>query len=103
MEQPGECLVFGPAERFRDVSWKPHMAWRVPWAGAGDGGALVCAVGLRPGAWELGCALCMKQELELELEQQPGNQGLLMGTWLLCWKAHGSFVCIGDSLSQELQ
>lgn len=54
-------------------------------------GALVCAVGLGPGAWELGCALCMKQELEL------------MGTWLLCWKAHGSFVCIGDSLSQELQ
>lgn len=64
-------------------------------------GALVCAVGLGPGAWELDCALCMKQELELE--QQPGNQGLLMGTWLLCWKAHGSFVCIGDSLSQELQ
>lgn len=57
-------------------------------------GALVCALGLRSGAWQLGCAPGM--------EQQPGNRGLLMGPRLLCWKAHGRFVGIGDSLLQKL-
>lgn len=29
------CLLFGPAERFGDAFWRPRMAWRVPWVGAG--------------------------------------------------------------------
>lgn len=93
-----ECLGFGPAESFRVVSWK-H-----PWPGGSHGQelgssrqSLVCAVGLGPGGWELGCAPSMKQELE----QQPGNQGLLMGTRLLCWKVRGRFVGSGVPLSQK--
>lgn len=63
-------------------------------------GTLVCAGGLGPGAWELGCAPCMKREPEME--QQSGNQGLLVGTCLLCWKGCGRLVGTGDSLSQKL-
>lgn len=35
--RPVVCLCFGPAKRFRDVSWRPHVARRVPQAGAGAG------------------------------------------------------------------
>ena len=74
--RPAVRWLFGPAERFRDVSWRPHVAQRVPRAGAGAGllrrGS---SVGLGARAWELGCAPCMPC-VEGEPEQQPGEQGL---------------------------
>lgn len=94
MEQPVQCLVFGPAERFRDVFWKPHMAWRVSWAGAGDGlpqrSSGVCC-GAR--AWCLGAGLCSLHEVGARdgaAARKPGSPdgdlaALLEGTWELHW------------------